>query len=82
MHPSLASCEIFCQKKFTPYLVEIVGGNSIKCHVSNLEIYKVAREFYATLKGKHPDATIISAQVELRFYKPVIGGIVHLVMNI
>ena len=39
--------------------------------MSNLEIYKVACEFYATLKGKHSDATIISAQVELRFDKPV-----------
>ena len=53
------------------YILVILGGNSIKCHVSNLEIYKVAREFYSTLKGKHPDATIISAQIELRFYKLV-----------
>lgn len=50
-------------------IVVILGGNSIKRDVTNFEVFKKCRTFYELLRVEAPTAVVISAQIELRFYK-------------
>lgn len=49
-------------------IVVILGGNSINRDITNYETFKKCRAFYTLLRAEAAHATIISAQVELRFY--------------
>lgn len=51
------------------FIVVILGGNSIKRDLSNFELFHKCRTFYNLLRDTIPSTTIISAQVELRFYE-------------
>ena len=56
MHPSLASCEVFCQKKFTPYLVNYGGEktiSSIESTDKKLINAELALLFNETCKNKY-----------------------------
>lgn len=50
------------------YVIVILAGNSINNYTPNSEIYQKARDFYSVLGDRLPDAKIIAAQPELRFY--------------
>ena len=52
------------------YIVVVLMGNSLTQNNSNSDIYAECREFYDNLKSAAPDAVIISAQIEARYYKP------------
>ena len=51
-------------------VVVILGGNSILRDLTKQELFNQCREFYSILRDELPSATIISAQIENRFYKP------------
>lgn len=49
-------------------VIIILGGNSIIRDRANYEIFRECRSFYQLLRSELPNAIVISAQVELRFY--------------
>ena len=63
------TCILDQAEEFEPdFVLVILAGNSITCNKSNRNIYENIREFYATLTARIPNAIVISALVELRFY--------------
>ena len=52
------------------FIIVILGGNSISNNVDNYTIISQCKEFYKILRFFFQTSVIISAQVELRFYKP------------
>ena len=50
------------------YIVVILGGNSIVKSITNVEINALATDFYERLRASLPNAVIIAAQIEPRYY--------------
>ena len=57
-------------ENFNPhYIIVILAGNSINDAISTGELYQKCRDFYQLLRDRLPDATIIAAQPEMRYYQ-------------
>ena len=52
-------------------VVVVLAGNAIHRDISNYELFNKCKSFYQLLREKLPNAIIISAQTELRFYNTV-----------
>ena len=52
-------------------VVVVLAGNAIHRDISNYELFNKCKSFYQLLREELPNAIIISAQTELRFYNTV-----------
>lgn len=64
-NPTLLTESLECKPDI---VVVILGGNSILRDVTNFELFHKCRTFYELLRRELPQATIIAAQIELRFF--------------